>query len=50
MNELLAEELERRGGMDEYVDAVLDRETDPYSVTDELVGPLAECVRERREE
>ncbi len=50
VNELLAEELARRGGLDEYVDGVVERETDPYSVSDELVGPLAECVRERREE
>jgi len=50
VNDLLAEELERRGGLDAYVQQVLDRETDPYAVSDELVGPLADCVREKREE
>jgi LAO/AO transport system kinase len=49
VNELLAEEIERRGGLDRYVTQVLDRETDPYAVSDELVGPLAECVQEKRD-
>jgi LAO/AO transport system kinase len=49
VNELLAEEIERRGGIDQYVTKVLERETDPYAVSDELVGPLAECVRENRD-
>jgi LAO/AO transport system kinase len=44
------EELEARGGLDAFVERVLARETDPYAVADELVGPLRECVRERREE
>jgi LAO/AO transport system kinase len=48
VNELLATEIEHRGGMASYVDAVAERETDPYAVSDELVGPLAECVKERR--
>jgi LAO/AO transport system kinase len=48
VNELLAEELEHRGGLDSYVDDVVARETDPYAVSDELVGPLQACVRERR--
>ncbi|MFB6172921.1 MAG: methylmalonyl Co-A mutase-associated GTPase MeaB [Haloarculaceae archaeon] len=42
-------ELQARGGLDAYVDAVLDRETDPYTVADEVLGPLRECVEERRE-
>ncbi|MFP4626760.1 MAG: methylmalonyl Co-A mutase-associated GTPase MeaB [Natronomonas sp.] len=41
---LLEEELEAEGGMDAYVDAVIARETDPYSVVEELVSPLADCV------
>jgi len=49
-SDLLAEEIERRGGLDPFVERVRDRETDPYSVADEVVGPLADCVRERREE
>jgi LAO/AO transport system kinase len=48
-NELLAEELEARGGLDAFVDGVLDRETDPYSVSDQIVEPVRECVRERRD-
>jgi LAO/AO transport system kinase len=47
---LLAEEIEAEGGLDRYVDEVVARETDPYSVADELIDPLEECVRERRNE
>lgn len=50
VNGLLAQEIERRGGMDDYVDAVLARETDPYTVAAEFVDPLSECVRDRRGE
>jgi len=44
---LLKREIERRGGIDEFVDAVVARETDPYEVADDLLGPLRECVEER---
>ncbi|WP_423751234.1 methylmalonyl Co-A mutase-associated GTPase MeaB [Salinirarus marinus] len=46
---LLEEELDRRGGMDELVSSVLDRETDPYTVADDVIRPLADCVRDRRD-
>jgi LAO/AO transport system kinase len=45
---LLEEELASRGGLETYVDRVLERETDPYAVADELVAPIEACVRERR--
>jgi len=48
VHDLLAEEIDARGGLDAHVDAVMARETDPYSVADELVAPVADCVRERR--
>jgi LAO/AO transport system kinase len=47
---LLAEEIENRGGIDAAVDRIVARETDPYTVADELIAPVADCVRERREE
>ena len=47
---LVEEELQGRGGLDAYVEAVTAKETDPYSVADEIVGPVADCVRESREE
>ncbi|PSQ60261.1 MAG: methylmalonyl Co-A mutase-associated GTPase MeaB [Halobacteriales archaeon SW_9_67_25] len=50
MSELLEEEIDHRGGLDRYVERVRERETDPYAVSDELLGPLAECVRRTREE
>jgi len=43
-NRLLERELERRGGVDTLAEAVVDRETDPYTVADEVIGPLAECL------
>ena len=46
VNELLTEELEAQGGLDEFVTQVIERETDPYSVSDRVVEPLAECMRE----
>jgi LAO/AO transport system kinase len=49
LNELLAEEVDRRGGLDQFVDRVRDRETDPYAVSDELLDPIADCVRDRRD-
>jgi len=44
---LLEEEIERRGGIDELVDTVVARETDPYEVANDLLGPLRECVEKR---
>ncbi|MFU1781607.1 methylmalonyl Co-A mutase-associated GTPase MeaB [Haloarcula japonica] len=43
-NELLVDELDRRGGIEQYVDAVIDRHTDPYTVVDEVLSPLRECL------
>ncbi|MCY4730161.1 methylmalonyl Co-A mutase-associated GTPase MeaB [Natronomonas gomsonensis] len=47
--DLIETELEERGGLDEYIDAVLARETDPYTVADEVLAPLAECVERQRD-
>jgi len=46
--DLLAEEIEGRGGIDGFVDRIVERESDPYTVADELFEPIAECVREKR--
>ncbi|MFC6836327.1 methylmalonyl Co-A mutase-associated GTPase MeaB [Halomarina ordinaria] len=45
-NRLLAREIDRRGGLEAFVDAVVARESDPYTVADDLVDPLAECLAE----
>ena len=47
---LLTEELSARGGLEGYIDRVLRKETDPYTVADELMAPLEDCVAGRREE
>jgi LAO/AO transport system kinase len=44
---LVTREIAARGGLDAHVDAVMDRETDPYTVADEVLEPLRECVEER---
>jgi LAO/AO transport system kinase len=48
--QLLERELRNRGGIDGFVDAVLDRETDPYTVADEVVQPLRDCLDEQERE
>ena len=44
LNGLLAAEIDRRGGLDAYVEDILAGETDPYSVADELLAPIADCI------
>jgi len=46
---LLEEVIDARGGIDGLADDVLAKETDPYSVADELVGPVRQCVEEELE-
>jgi LAO/AO transport system kinase len=46
---LLETEIAARGGIESHVDRVLDHETDPYSVADELLGPIEECVTDSRD-
>ena len=50
VNEMLERELEASGGVDGYVDEVLSRESDPYAVTEEILAPLRDCLRRRREQ
>jgi LAO/AO transport system kinase len=48
-NGLLSAELERRGGLESLLDEVVERETDPYSVVDELLVPLRDCLAADRD-
>jgi LAO/AO transport system kinase len=48
VSELVERELDARGGVDALAEAVLDRETDPYTVADEVLAPVRDCVAERR--
>lgn len=48
--DLLQEEIEASGGIDEYAESVLRKDTDPYAVVDEILEPVEDCVRETREE
>ncbi|WP_276300813.1 methylmalonyl Co-A mutase-associated GTPase MeaB [Halorussus lipolyticus] len=41
---LLEAEIERRGGMDELVAGVVARETDPYTVADDIIDPIEDCM------
>lgn len=44
---LLESEIEAAGGIDRLADQVADRRTDPYTIADELLQPLTECVENR---
>jgi LAO/AO transport system kinase len=44
VSDLVARELDSRGGIDALAEAVVARETDPYTVADEVVGPIEDCV------
>jgi LAO/AO transport system kinase len=46
---LLEGELARHGGIDALVDEVQARESDPYTVADRVLDPIADCVEGRRE-
>ncbi|PSQ50635.1 methylmalonyl Co-A mutase-associated GTPase MeaB [Halobacteriales archaeon SW_6_65_15] len=41
---LIEAEIDRHGGMDELVEGVRTRETDPYSVADQIIEPIEDCV------
>jgi LAO/AO transport system kinase len=47
--DLVETELRRRGGIDEVAARVAERETDPYTVADELLGPLRDYLAERND-
>ncbi|EMA44216.1 methylmalonyl Co-A mutase-associated GTPase MeaB [Halococcus saccharolyticus] len=47
---LLTEEIDARGGIDDLVDGVVAGETDPYGIADDVLDPVAACLRERRED
>jgi LAO/AO transport system kinase len=50
LGDLVAAELDERGGLDAMVDDIVARETDPYTLADEVVGPIADCVEDRERE
>ncbi|ELY50791.1 methylmalonyl Co-A mutase-associated GTPase MeaB [Natronococcus jeotgali] len=43
---MLEDELEDAGGIDELAAAVADGETDPYTIADEVLAPVADCLEE----
>ncbi len=47
VNELVAEEIDRQGGLEGFVEEILAKERDPYEITDQLLDPIQECVDER---
>jgi LAO/AO transport system kinase len=49
VSRLLESEIDRQGGLEAYVEQVRARETDPYSVSDDLLEPLVDCVDELQE-
>jgi LAO/AO transport system kinase len=49
VHDLLADEIEARGGLAADVDGVVTRETDPYTVAETIIAPVADCVRQNRD-
>ena len=49
IGDLATAELERRGGVEALAERVRRRETDPYTVADAVVEPIADCVDEARD-
>ncbi|WP_416839017.1 methylmalonyl Co-A mutase-associated GTPase MeaB [Haloferax sp. DFSO52] len=47
VNHLLEREFDRRGGIDQFASAVVDKETDPYAVAEDVLEPLRECLEDR---
>jgi LAO/AO transport system kinase len=44
LRELIEREIEARGGFDDLIGAVHRRETDPYTVVDDLLAPVEDCL------
>lgn len=49
LHRLTAREIDAQGGLDDLAAAVTRRETDPYTIVDELIAPIEECVDQRAE-
>ncbi|MFB6169095.1 MAG: methylmalonyl Co-A mutase-associated GTPase MeaB [Haloferacaceae archaeon] len=47
--DLVEAELRRQGGIEEVAARVAARDTDPYTVADDLLGPLRDCLADRRD-
>ena len=45
---LVAAEIDRHGGVEQLAERIRTRETDPYAVADELIGPIEACIGENR--
>jgi glycine cleavage system aminomethyltransferase T len=50
LRRLAAEAVAARGGIEALAEQVLAGETDPYTVADEILGPIEECVDDSRDE
>ena len=46
LQDALDDEIQRRGGIDELARRVAARDTDPYTVADELLDPIESCLDE----
>jgi LAO/AO transport system kinase len=47
--DLIDGELDRRGGVEAMAERVKRRETDPYTVASDVLGPIEDCVERQRE-
>jgi LAO/AO transport system kinase len=50
ISDLVETELERLGGVDDFAAAIQRRETDPYTVADEVLDPVVDCLEARHDD
>jgi len=49
ISDLVETELDRLGGVDDFAAAIQRRETDPYTVADEVLDPVVDCLEARHD-
>jgi len=49
ISDLVEAELDRLGGVDDFAAAIQRRETDPYTVADEVLDPVVDCLEARHD-
>jgi LAO/AO transport system kinase len=49
LNGMVEDEIEQQGGIDALVESMIDGDRDPYTLSDEILTPIEECLAEQRE-
>ncbi|MFC7210223.1 methylmalonyl Co-A mutase-associated GTPase MeaB [Natronoarchaeum sp. GCM10025321] len=49
LNGMVEDEIEHQGGIDALVESMIDGDRDPYTLSDEILTPIEECLAEQRD-